>query len=81
MRLKSANAGARPHLFRKGINHGSPEGANQNFQKPRLMSGAAKQLILPGLNENGGESQAAPDAAASYGQQLSPNAISPELAA
>ena len=44
------------------------------------MSGATKQLVLPNLNDNGGDGQAAPDAA-SYGQQLSPNAISPELAA
>ena len=55
MRLKSANAGARPHIFKRSAIHGSPDG---------------KQLFLPNLpnlNDNGGDSQAAPDAA-SYGQ-------------
>ena len=90
MRIKSAAAGARPHLFRMGNPFVSPDGPHQASQQSRLMNGVGNPPLLPNINDNGtgpgalltAEKQAAPDGAANFGQRSgSPNGISPELAA
>ena len=90
MRIKSATAGARPHLFRIGNPFVSPDGPHQASQQSRLMSGVGNPPLLPNINDNGArpgtlptaEQQVVPDGAANFGQRsASPNGISPELAA